>query len=99
MKKSREVPGIDKVYVASGIRMDLAEQSPEYMAELVKHHVGGHLKVVPEHTDFECLAVDEKARLERLRRLCRSFSKSQQSRRAKSNLSYRTSLLRIPAAI
>ena len=60
MKKSREVPGIDKVYVASGIRMDLAQQSPEYMAELVKHHVGGHLKVAPEHTDSNVLRLMKK---------------------------------------
>ena len=43
MKDAREVPGIKKVLVASGIRMDLARRSPEYMRELVRHHVGGHL--------------------------------------------------------
>ncbi len=51
MKEARETPGIRKVMVASGIRMDLARRSPEYMSELVRHHVGGHLKVAPEHTD------------------------------------------------
>jgi uncharacterized radical SAM protein YgiQ len=51
MKESREVPGIKKLHVASGIRMDLAQQSPEYLEELARHHVGGHLKVAPEHTD------------------------------------------------
>jgi uncharacterized radical SAM protein YgiQ len=51
MKKSREVPGIRKVLVASGIRTDLARLSPEYMKELTAHHVGGLLKVAPEHTD------------------------------------------------
>ncbi len=51
MKDAREVPGIKKVFVASGIRMDLARRSPEYMRELVRHHVGGHLKVAPEHSD------------------------------------------------
>ncbi len=60
MQKSREVPGIDRVLVASGIRMDLAQQSPEYMAELVKHHVGGHLKVAPEHTDSNVLRLMKK---------------------------------------
>lgn len=50
MKKSREVDGIKKVNVASGIRMDLARLSPEYLAELAAHHVGGQLKVAPEHT-------------------------------------------------
>ncbi|MDX1947136.1 MAG: YgiQ family radical SAM protein [Pirellulaceae bacterium] len=55
MKEAREVPGIKKVLVASGIRMDLARRSPEYMRELARHHVGGHLKVAPEHTDPEVL--------------------------------------------
>ena len=55
MKKSRETNGIRKVLVASGIRMDLAQRSPEYMRELVHHHVGGLLKVAPEHTDPEVL--------------------------------------------
>ena len=51
MKDARETPGIKKVLVASGIRMDLARRSPEYMRELTRHHVGGLLKVAPEHTD------------------------------------------------
>src|SRR5438093_11692909 len=51
MRRARTEPGIRKVLVASGIRMDLAERSPEYMRELTAHHVGGHLKVAPEHTD------------------------------------------------
>jgi len=60
MKRSRDVPGIDTVLVASGIRMDLAQKSPEYMAELTKHHVGGHLKVAPEHTDSQVLRLMKK---------------------------------------
>ena len=55
MKDVRETPGIKKTLVASGIRMDLARRSPEYMRELTKHHVGGHLKVAPEHTDPDVL--------------------------------------------
>ena len=51
MRDVRETPGIRKVFVASGIRMDLARRSPEYMRDLVRHHVGGLLKVAPEHTD------------------------------------------------
>ena len=56
MSEARETPGIKKVLVASGIRMDLARRSPEYMRDLARHHVGGHLKVAPEHTDPEVLA-------------------------------------------
>ncbi|MBI3298269.1 MAG: YgiQ family radical SAM protein [Elusimicrobia bacterium] len=55
MKESRQVPGIKKVLVASGIRMDLARLSPEYMSELTAHHIGGRLKVAPEHTDPKVL--------------------------------------------
>ncbi|WP_145249238.1 YgiQ family radical SAM protein [Aeoliella mucimassa] len=55
MKDARETPGIKKVLVSSGIRMDLARLSPEYMRDLVQHHVGGLLKVAPEHTDPDVL--------------------------------------------
>jgi uncharacterized radical SAM protein YgiQ len=55
MRQAREIPGVDKVLVASGVRMDLARRSPEYMQQLVRHHVGGHLKVAPEHTDPDVL--------------------------------------------
>jgi uncharacterized radical SAM protein YgiQ len=55
MREARAVPGIKKVLVASGIRMDLARRSPEYMQDLARHHVGGHLKVAPEHTDPDVL--------------------------------------------
>jgi uncharacterized radical SAM protein YgiQ len=51
MQKARTEPGVRKVLVASGIRMDLAQLSPEYLEELAAHHVGGLLKVAPEHTD------------------------------------------------
>jgi uncharacterized radical SAM protein YgiQ len=51
MRATREVPGVKKVFVASGIRMDLARRDPEYLSELVTHHVGGYLKVAPEHVD------------------------------------------------
>lgn len=51
LREARQTDGIKKVLVASGIRMDLARLSPEYMKDLVQHHVGGHLKVAPEHVD------------------------------------------------
>ncbi len=60
MRRARTEPGIRKVLVASGIRMDLAQLSPEYMRELAEHHVGGHLKVAPEHTDSNVLALMKK---------------------------------------
>ena len=56
MTAARQTPGVKKVLVASGLRMDLAQHSPRYIRELTRHHVGGHLKVAPEHTDPEVLA-------------------------------------------
>jgi uncharacterized radical SAM protein YgiQ len=60
MRDARETPGVKKVLVASGIRMDLARRDPEYMQELVEHHVGGHLKVAPEHVDPQVLDLMKK---------------------------------------
>jgi uncharacterized radical SAM protein YgiQ len=48
-RKARALPGIEKVLVASGIRYDLAVETPEYVRELATHHVGGYLKIAPEH--------------------------------------------------
>ncbi|CAN5288124.1 YgiQ family radical SAM protein [soil metagenome] len=50
-RKARAIPGIKKVLVSSGLRYDLAVRSPEYVKELVTHHVGGLLKIAPEHTE------------------------------------------------
>ena len=50
-RKARDLPGIKKVAIASGLRYDLAVRDPEYVEELVTHHVGGYLKIAPEHTE------------------------------------------------
>ncbi|CAH0527490.1 hypothetical protein CTH30272_01133 [Allocatenococcus thiocycli] len=50
-REARKVEGVKKVMVASGVRYDLAIESPEYVKELVTHHVGGYLKIAPEHTE------------------------------------------------
>jgi uncharacterized radical SAM protein YgiQ len=50
-RKARTLRGIKKVLIGSGLRYDLAVQSPEYVKELVQHHVGGYLKIAPEHTE------------------------------------------------
>ena len=47
-RKTRELPGVKKVLIASGVRYDLANESPEYIEELAKHHTGGYLKIAPE---------------------------------------------------
>ncbi|MUJ18829.1 YgiQ family radical SAM protein [Aliivibrio fischeri] len=50
-REARKVKGVKKVLIASGVRYDLAIESPEYVRELVTHHVGGYLKIAPEHTE------------------------------------------------
>jgi len=50
-REARAIPGSKKVLIGSGIRYDLAVRSPEYVRELVTHHVGGYLKIAPEHTE------------------------------------------------
>ena len=60
MREAREVPGVKRVLVASGVRMDLARRDPAYLEELAAHHVGGHLKVAPEHVDETVLDLMKK---------------------------------------
>jgi uncharacterized radical SAM protein YgiQ len=50
-RRARSLPGVKKVLIGSGLRYDLAVESPEYVKELVTHHVGGYLKIAPEHTE------------------------------------------------
>ena len=50
-RRARELDGVKKVLIASGLRYDLAVETPEYVEELVTHHVGGYLKIAPEHTE------------------------------------------------
>jgi uncharacterized radical SAM protein YgiQ len=50
-RKARALPGIKKILIASGLRYDLALRDPEYVRELVTHHVGGYLKIAPEHSE------------------------------------------------
>ena len=60
MRRARAVPGVKRVHIASGIRMDLANLDDAYVDELVTHHVGGHLKVAPEHQSDRVLALMKK---------------------------------------
>jgi uncharacterized radical SAM protein YgiQ len=78
MRRARTEPGIRKVLVASGIRMDLAQLSPEYMTELAAHHVGGHLKVAPEHTDTQVLDLMKKPDNDNFKTFARDFRRASQ---------------------
>ena len=55
-RKARSIKGIKKILIGSGLRYDLAVTSPDYVKELVTHHVGGYLKIAPEHTENEPLS-------------------------------------------
>jgi uncharacterized radical SAM protein YgiQ len=55
-RKARALRGVKKILIASGLRYDLAVKSPEYIQELATHHVGGYLKIAPEHTEAGPLA-------------------------------------------
>jgi uncharacterized radical SAM protein YgiQ len=76
MRKARTEPGIRKVFVASGLRMDLAQLSPEYVRELAEHHVGGRLKVAPEHTDPGVLERMKKPSIDNFGQFARMFKKA-----------------------
>ncbi len=55
-RKARQIKGVKKVLIGSGLRYDLAVKSPEYVKELVQHHVGGYLKIAPEHSEENVLS-------------------------------------------
>jgi len=80
MRKSRAVAGVAKVHVASGIRMDLAAGEDEYLDELARHHVGGHLKVAPEHVSPAVLDTMKKPPTDSFDRFAERFQAA--SRRA-----------------
>jgi uncharacterized radical SAM protein YgiQ len=50
-RKARAIPGVKRLFIASGVRYDLAVRSPEWIRELAQHHTGGYLKIAPEHTE------------------------------------------------
>ncbi|MCV6639399.1 YgiQ family radical SAM protein [Candidatus Albibeggiatoa sp. nov. NOAA] len=55
-RRARALKGVKRIFIASGLRYDLAVESPEYVKELVTHHVGGYLKIAPEHTETDPLS-------------------------------------------
>ncbi|MCK7541340.1 MAG: hypothetical protein MZV63_65865 [Marinilabiliales bacterium] len=73
MRAARKVPGVKKVFVRSGIRYDLALECPDYVQELVRHHVSGLLKIAPEHVSDKVLRLMGKSggrrRLDEFRKL------------------------------
>jgi uncharacterized radical SAM protein YgiQ len=77
-RKARAIPGVKKVLIASGLRYDLAATAPEYVRELATHHVGGYLKIAPEHVAEGPLAKMMKPGIgafEKFRRLFDKYSR------------------------
>ncbi len=83
MRGARATPGVKHVFIQSGVRMDVAVRTPEYMKELVTHHVSGHLKVAPEHLHPDVLrrmrkpAADFPAFMEKFTEMSREAGKQQ----------------------
>ena len=73
MRKSREIDGIKKVHIQSGVRMDLAAKDSQYLEELAEHHVGGHLKVAPEHVSTRVLNLMKKPSIDSFEEFAEGF--------------------------
>ncbi|MCL2021817.1 MAG: YgiQ family radical SAM protein [Betaproteobacteria bacterium] len=78
-RNARAIPRVKKVLIGSGVRYDLAIRSPEYVRELITHHVGGYLKIAPEHTESGPLAKMMKPGMECYERFARLFTQFSQA--------------------
>jgi len=82
MKQVRNIPGIRKAFVASGIRYDLINEDKRkgysYLRELVEHHISGQMKVAPEHTEQHVLDLMGKPRQTDTRRVQKALRQTQQ---------------------
>jgi len=74
MRAVRKVEGINKVFIASGVRTDLALCDERYVQELVEHHTGGHLSAAPEHTNPVVLELMNKPPIEQYDQFCSLFA-------------------------
>ncbi len=79
LKKVRSEPGIKRVFVASGVRYDLAMRSPEFISDLAKHHTGGQLSVAPEHNDPDVLDKMKKPPVENYERFAQAFCQASEA--------------------
>jgi uncharacterized radical SAM protein YgiQ len=79
MRKTREIEGIKRVHIQSGVRMDLAAKDDSYLEELAAHHVGGHLKVAPEHTSKRVLDLMKKPDVSSFDEFAKNFKRASQA--------------------
>lgn len=73
MKQARKCEGVKHVFVASGVRTDLAQRSTAYLHQLAAYHVGGQLSVAPEHADPEVLKLMKKPPIDDFDRFVHAF--------------------------
>jgi uncharacterized radical SAM protein YgiQ len=76
LRAVRKEEGVKRVYVASGIRYDLAARSPTFVKELARHHTGGQLSVAPEHTSPEVLEKMKKPPILHYERFVQEFCRA-----------------------
>jgi radical SAM superfamily enzyme YgiQ (UPF0313 family) len=79
LRKVRSEPGVRKAFIASGIRYDLANRSPDFVRELATHHTGGQLSVAPEHNDEGVLDKMKKPPIAHYERFARSFCQASEA--------------------
>jgi uncharacterized radical SAM protein YgiQ len=79
MKAVRSEKGIKRVFIASGVRYDLAERSPEFVAELARHHTGGQLSVAPEHNSDRVLDKMKKPSIQSYERFAQAFCQASET--------------------
>jgi len=79
LKKVRAEPGIKKVFIASGVRYDLAERSPAFIRELAEHHTGGQVSVAPEHNDPDVLDRMKKPPIGSYERFAQAFCQASEN--------------------
>jgi uncharacterized radical SAM protein YgiQ len=79
LRKVRAEKGVKRVFIASGIRYDLAERSPEFIRELAQHHTGGQVSVAPEHSNPEVLKKMKKPGIEVYERFAQAFCQASEA--------------------
>jgi uncharacterized radical SAM protein YgiQ len=79
LRAVRREKGIKRVFIASGVRYDLAEKSPEFIAELARHHTGGQVSVAPEHNDPQVLKRMKKPGIESYERFANAFCQASEA--------------------
>src|SRR4029079_6642912 len=79
LRAVRQEKGIKRAFIASGVRYDLAEKSPEFIRELARHHTGGQVSVAPEHNDPTVLKRMKKPGIESYERFANAFCQASEA--------------------